>query len=200
MTRRPRPVLAVRAAMAAFLATGLVMAGGASARATVYEQFRFGPDTQTFTEDDDCGFTTGHVVVTSGLVRTRTGEGDLDTAFFGLFNSQSVETVTNLANGRFLTIDSHSVINDVKATHIDGSIFQFVTLQAGQPFVLRDADGNVVLRDRGAIRSTYLFDTGGDAVPGGEVIQTLDVRVAGPHPGFFLDDAAFCATVHSLIG
>jgi hypothetical protein len=44
-----------------------------------------------------------------------------------------------------------------------------------------------------------LFDTGGDEVPGGEFIELLDVRVSGPHPGFFLEDGDECPTVVELL-
>jgi hypothetical protein len=72
-----------------------------------------------------------------------------------------------------------------------------VTIQAGQPFVVYNSDGQVVLRDRGVIRFTYLFDTLGDNEPGGVFVQDVDVRVNGPHPGF---DADFCDIARSLIG
>ena len=54
-----------------------------------------------------------------------------------------------------------------------------------------------MLRDRGAITTTYLFDTLGDDVPGGDFIEELDVRISGPHPGFGPPD---CAGVNNLIG
>jgi hypothetical protein len=60
--------------------------------------------------------------------------------------------------------------------------------------------GAVLLRDRGVIRTTILFDTLGDDTPGGVTLEELDVSVAGPHPGFFMDDDAFCGLVQDLIG
>ena len=38
---------------------------------------------------------------------TRVGKGKLDTAFFGHFHVDFVETVTNLANGKFFTVEGH---------------------------------------------------------------------------------------------
>jgi hypothetical protein len=56
-----------------------------------------------------------------------------------------------------------------------------------------------VLRDRGVIRSTILFDTLGDDTPGGEEVgERVTVRLAGRHPSF--DEVAFCAAVEELIG
>jgi hypothetical protein len=60
--------------------------------------------------------------------------------------------------------------------------------------------GAVVLRNRGVIRTTILFDTLGDDTPGGVTLEELDVSVAGPHPGFFMDEDGFCTLVQDLIG
>jgi hypothetical protein len=51
-----------------------------------------------------------------------------------------------------------------------GSIFEFRFVEAGQPFVVEDSDGNVVARNSGSVHGRYLFDTGGDDEPGGEWI------------------------------
>ena len=56
--------------------------------------------------------------------------------------------------------------------------------------MLYDSQGNLLLRDRGAIRVTVVFDTLGDATPGGIVVEELEPSVRGPHPGF--DDATLC--------
>ena len=49
---------------------------------------------------------------------------------------------------------------------------------------ITDSAGNLVARDRGVLRRTILFDTGGDDVPGGEFVALLDLRLAGPHASF----------------
>jgi hypothetical protein len=61
-------------------------------------------------------------------------------------------------------------------------------------------DGNVVLREAGAIWFEIVFDTLGDSMPGGEVLDETVLRVSGPHPLFDMDEAAFCGMVHDLIG
>ena len=87
----------------------------------------------------------------------------------------------------------------MSATHVSGSIFRFTTVESGRPFNLSDADGRVLLRDRGAIRDTYTFDTQGDHTPGGIVLDDLALRVSGPHPAFFMTDEEFCDVVTPLL-
>jgi hypothetical protein len=41
----------------------------------------------------------------------------------------------------------------------------------------------VQFRDRGVVRTTVLFDTGDDAVPGGNELEVVSVDVSGHHPG-----------------
>lgn len=67
-------------------------------------------------------------------------------------------------------------------------MFEFTSIVAGQPFVVYDSAGNLVLRDRGLAQSTVLFDTGGDDVPGGEVLD-VQTEFRGQHPGADID---FC--------
>jgi hypothetical protein len=127
------------------------------------------------------------------------GEGDLDTAYFGLDNYEYSVKVTNTANGRFFTQWGDAIIRDVKATHVEGSIFQFTKVESGRPYNISDASGNVLVRDRGAIRQTYVFDTEGDHTPGGIFLDLLEERVSGPHPGFLMSEDEFCAMVTPLL-
>ena len=145
-----------------------------------------------------CGLPVHSVFDLAGKESIRTGTGTLATAFFDHFMADSVETITNPVNYKFVTVEAHFLSQDVKATLVSGSIFQFVTHTVGQPFVVKDMNGRVILRDRGNVTFTYLFDTGGDKVPGGTFISDVSLRVAGPHPGFFSQDLD-CA-LKALIG
>ena len=118
-------------------------------------------------------------------------------------NFSYVQTWTNTTpgsdgEGKFFAIAAHYTSQDVRATHVEGSIFEVVSHVVGQQYVIRDMNGDLVLRDRGNLTYTYLFDTLGDAFPGGIFIEDVDFRVSGPH--LLIDDAAFCAMVVSLIG
>jgi hypothetical protein len=128
------------------------------------------------------------------------GKGDVDQAFFQRLNFRSTDVFTNPANGRTLTFESKELTNELTARRVSGSVFEFTTIEAGQPFTVRDSDGAIVLRDRGSIRHTVLFDTLGDSQPGGIELQDTIVRVSGPHPGLDQTEDEFCAMVVSLIG
>jgi len=184
-------------ATAGTFAVMVVMALAAPAQATVFDS---GPISfQDSFEEDLCGIAVRHDVIVSGHFRTRTGKGDLDQAFFGQGTVKFTDTFTNLATGASFSIEGKVVDKDVKATPLGGNIFEFRFQEAGT-VVVRDMDGNVVLRDSGVFRTTIVFDTLGDSLPGGEVLEETVDRVSGPHPLFEMDEAAFCDMVHDLIG
>ena len=185
----------VRARGLAALAAAVMILTATPAGATVVERGHYS-DSFSFSYDD-CGFEVVVEGTASGHYRIRAGKGTTDTAFFLLDNFSYVETHTNADTGASLTIEGNGVFNEIKATPVEGNVFEFEAVEAGQPFTVYDSDGNLVLRDRGSLHHHILFDTGGDDVPGGEEIEYLGADVHGPHPGFVLD---FCEIVTPLIG
>jgi hypothetical protein len=174
------------------------MAWALPAPADVINHQRFA---DSFSDDDElCGIPVHVDGEESGFFHQRVGTGELDTLFFAHINVTATETITNPANSKFLVIESHAVIQQTNATRVEGTIFRVSDVTAGQPFVLRDMTGRVVLRNRGAIRGTILFDTLGDETPGGVVLDVISVRISGPHPELEMDEDAFCAVVQDLIG
>jgi len=152
-------------------------------------------------QDVQCGVAVRHDIVGSGVALTRVGKGEVASAFFGIDNFRVLETLTNEANGNFVQIEHNELQNWTKATHVSGSIFMFTLIHAGRPILIRDMTGQVVSRDRGVIRDTFLFDTLGDDTPGGLFLEQLGLLVSGPHPllpGVF-DEDAFCAIVRPLL-
>ena len=83
----------------------------------------------------------------SGRFHIREGKGKQAGAFFLHDNFSVLETLTNRQNDKSFTVSRDGVFQDIRATRVDGSIFEFVSHEVGQPFVVRDMDGNVVLRD-----------------------------------------------------
>ena len=187
----------MRKACFVFATVAALVAMAVPAQATVGDHEHY---SDAFSDDfTACGFSLHLEGLASGNAHIRVGKGDLDTAYFGLDNYEYTVKVTNIANGRFYTEWGNGIVRDVSATHIQGSIFQFTTVESGRPYNLSDASGNVLLRDRGSIRSTYLFDTEGDQTPGGIFLELIEERVSGPHPGFRLSEEEFCALVTPLL-
>ena len=194
-TRFIRP--ARLAVMRRLLLVGVVAAasviGAAPAAATVIEPVHYSV-TDEFTEDD-CGFTLNHVVTFYGQRHFRvdsTGQAFLEKDAY-----HYREVVTNPDTGQWFVIRAHGVYHEIKATQVEGTVYEFVLLQAGQPFVIEDAEGNVIVRDRGLIRFSFLFDTLGDGQPGGEFIEDTQFVSHGPHPGFNVD---LCEIAAELTG
>lgn len=192
---KSRAMLVVAAVTSAFV-LAIVPTGPASATMySINQQLAF-HDSSDFTA---CGLSLHDDFQFAGTESIRTGKEALATAYFDHLLGHSVETITNTDNGKFLTIEGDSLSQDVKATLVSGSIFQFVNHQVGQPFVVKDMNRRVISRDRGNLTFTILFDTGGDQVPGGTFIADVSLRVAGPHPAFFTDVLP-CDVVVGLIG
>jgi hypothetical protein len=173
----------------------VMLVGATPAAATIVERGQYS-NSYSF-EYSDCGFDVVGEGTASGHFSIRAGKGDRDTAFFLTDNYSFTETHTNKDTGAFLTIKGNGVFNEIKATHIEGNIFEFEAVEAGQPFAVYDSAGRLVLRDRGSLQHHSLFDTLGDDQPGGEVIADLGTDVHGPHPGFETD---FCEIITPLIG
>jgi hypothetical protein len=179
---------------AAIVVTGFAF-GATPAGAQIFEKGRFS-EPYSFTYDD-CGFEVEVEGLEQGRYRIRQGTGKTASFFFVQATSSFREVHTNTDTGEWFVVRGRAVFNEVKARRVEGSIFKAVAIQAGQPFVVENSAGEVVLRDRGVIRFTILFDTQGDDVPGGVEVEFLGADVRGPHPGF---DADFCEIASGLIG
>ena len=158
------------------LVAALAFAG--PAQATVVDRAHYSAPSATTSSSAGAIHTEG---VVSGNFRIRAGSR----ARHGVLRARQYafsETWTNTANGRTSRSAGDANIRDVSARTSRASIFEFTTVESGRPFNLADASGRILIRDRGAIRTTYLFDTEGDDTPGGVFLEELTVRVSGPHP------------------
>lgn len=169
-----------------------------AAHATIVERGEFaGTDTGSF---DDCGFQIDSIFEFSGRFWIRAdGKEGTSQAFFGNSQFEFREVLTNHDTGEWFVVRGDFLFKDVKATQVEGNVYRFRQHQAGQPFVVEDSTGNVVVRDRGLIVFDQLFDTLGDDAPGGEELSVDVQAVHGPHPGF-AEDFDFCALARELIG
>ena len=176
------------------VAAALVVAGPAAGATVIQGRHYSGTETSSF---DDCGFTLDVVSTFYGDAHLRvdqTGE-----AFLVKDTFHYRDVLTNPDTGQWFVIRGHGLFHDIKATQVEGTVYEFVAVEAGQPFVLEDAAGNVIVRDRGVIRHTYLFDTLGDSQPGGVFLEETQTVVHGPHPGF-APDFPFCEIAAELTG
>src|SRR5215218_588589 len=161
------------------IAVALTGVAAAAAPAAVVEQDRFMDEPYGFSYD--CGFPVEVTGVASGNFRLRAGTGDDATTFFSLDRISYREIHTNTQTGEWFSQSGHFANNEVGATRVEGSLFEFRIIKAGAVALIEDSDGNLVSRERGVIRQTILFDTGGDQEPGGEFVDLLSEEVGGPH-------------------
>jgi hypothetical protein len=185
--RRPVLIICTLAVLAA------IASPPAGARVVDRERYA---DSESFT-DEPCGYPLDVVFSYSGQLVVRDTKGG---QAFRLRDTYAFRSVfTNPENGEWFVVHGHGTVNEVKATHVDGNIYEFVVNESGQPFILEDSDGNVIARDRGLIRETFLFDTLGDGQPGGEIVGESEVDLHGPHPAFG-EELPFCDIVDELVG
>lgn len=134
----------------------------------------------------DCGYPIDIAGTASWRVRGRTLPQD-PTTFFDheLFSFR--EVWTNQATGAWFVVRGDALTLDVKATQVDGNVYEYTTIRAGMPVVVEDSTGKVVARDRGQVRMRILWDTGGDDNPERYFIDFLGVTFGGPHPTWETD-------------
>ena len=180
------------------IAAVLAAAWAVPAQAEIYSNERFSEAGSELFEE--CGMQLRLDYEFSGRELVRTGKHDLETAFFGHFQIETLEKVTNTANGKFYTLERLNLIKDVKAVPQGGTLFVFDTIEVGQPITVTDMNGVIRVRDRGQARYTYLFDTTGDDVPGGNTLEDLDLKLAGQHPFFVMSEEEWCGLVNDMIG
>jgi hypothetical protein len=186
--------------VSALLAISLFAAcGTAPARATVIDRGTFA-GSESDVPEEVCGIALVRDSAFSGSFRVRVDKQSGGQAFFQRLNFEYRDVFTNPANKRSMTFEGKPITNEITATQVAGNVYAFTVIEAGQPFVVRDGAGNMVLRDRGVLRHRVLFDTLGDGTPGGITLDDEIVGVGGPHPGFDQTEEEFCAMVTALVG
>lgn len=164
----------------------LAMAAPVQAAPLVREHYS-GTDSFDF---NDCGFEIHGEAVFEGLFMLKAPRADGEPPY--LFDNFNV-TETLTANGRSLTIEHQGLYKDLQITHVEGTIYQFVAITTGQPFVVIGEDGTVLFHDRGLLKETFQVDTLGDTDLDNDIFIEDSWSLlmdAGAHPGFYID---FCA-------
>jgi hypothetical protein len=171
----------------------------APAQATVVNQGTFS-GSETGVAENVCGLALVRDSAFGGRFRIRVDKPSGGQAFLERLNLDFRDVFTNPANGRTMTFEGHELLNEIAATQVEGNVYAFTKIEAGQPFTVRDSAGNVVLRERGVLRHRVVFDTLGDGAPGGVTLDDEIVAVSGPHPGLAQTEDEFCAMVQTLVG
>lgn len=182
-----RAIRASSLSVAAMIGLPMVVALGPSisAHAAPLEREHYsGTDSYT---DKSCGFDIEYESTFEGTFMLKAPHRDGAPPY--VFNNYETHEVLT-ANGRTLTQDHQGLYKNVKITLVEGTVYQYVALEAGQPFVIRDSDGNVLYRDRGALKTTFQFDTKGDADPANDEFidgSFATTAINGPHPLWVID-------------
>ena len=173
---------------------GLLAASVGPAAGTVVDRGHYA-DTDAFSFVD-CGGITFDVASTfSGQFRIKATKDP--EAFLVRDTYQFRDVITNRATGKWFVFRGIVNFHEIKYRHLGGTLYEFTANESGQPFVIEDSSGRVVVRDRGNIRRSAIFDTRGDGQPGADFIVETHVSVRGPHPAFD-DPNLFCATAVRL--
>jgi hypothetical protein len=175
------------------VATLLVMAG--SAGATIIERGSFSEervdDPYTCGEGADA-FDVTVAIRFDASYFLRVGKGPQAGAFLGHFDVKLYREVhTNVETGEMLVREGRGLFQEIRAVRVEGTVFQFTEVFAG-PITVRDADGNLIARDRGSIHWTYRFDTRGDDEPGGDADTIVDLGTIH-HGKYPIGDLDYCA-------
>ena len=174
--------------MAAPVVVGLLilaLAGPVQAGPLVREHYS-GTDSFDF---DDCGFVVHNEVSFEGLFMLKKPRRDGAPPY--LFDNYNVHETLS-ANGKWLTLDHQGLYKDLRITHVAGTVYQFVAIEVGRPFVARAQDGTVLFHDRGLLKVTFQVDTQGDTDLDNDVFiegSWALLKDAGSNPGFYID---FC--------
>jgi hypothetical protein len=170
----------------------LIFPLAAPAQAAPIEREQYS-DSDSF-DFDDCGFTIHDDVTFEGTFMLKAPRRGTGSPPYYFDNYEVHETLT--ANSRTMSIDHQGLYKDLQITLVEGTIYQFVSMEAGQPFVARDGDGNVLIRDRGVLKTTFQDDTKGDADLDNDVFIEGSFSLLGDHgrhPGFYIDFCAFAS-------
>ena len=120
-------------------------------------------------------------------------------AYLGDFRHRYREVWTNPANGRKAFASAKRArIRELRAEHIKGDVWAFITLISGAPLILENDRGRVVLTEWGRIKLRIVYDTLGDGKPGAEFIRLSVISKRGNWPTFE-KDFNFCKVVHRVL-
>ena len=189
--RRNAPALLCALALGAALAP--------TAAAAPLDRFHYSETNMSV--EEVCGEEWSVTAVDRGTFMLKQGRhGDPTPYFFQNYQSESVYTDPGDPTRGFV-LSSNGLLKDLRITLIEGTTYEFLTLDVGQPSTISTLDGRAVARDRGRIAWRFVIDTkGGTDLDQYEILEAEPVAVNGQHPILGVDDEAFCGLVADAIG
>lgn len=186
----PRPLLRLSLALAC--ATGALVAMAPAAEAAPLEREHYSGTVDDSFTDTECGdpISIAYHNDFSGVFMLKAGRrGDPTPYFFD--NYASVETYTNVDNGKTGTITHNGMWKDLRIELIEGTVYRFTSVEPGRPVVVLGPNGERLVFDAGRIFWTFVVDTKGDADLSNDVfLEDPSPEWAGPHP--VLEGLDFC--------
>src|SRR4051794_10530330 len=177
--------IAATAWMVAFLLVGLSPPSDAGAVQVVHTKVNV-----SLTNIDQCGFT-----VNSVIRGTNTFKVSFDKLGNASFQSEGhiVSTLTNVANGKVVHVDSagRDAFSDAGVVNHDGTI-TFTDTLTGRDLRIYTSHSNVLLRDAGFLAIVDTIDADGNFL-------SEQLAVHGPHQ-FAGDFTAMCDAITSALG
>ena len=178
--------------IASVLAAAVGVPAAQAVAPDINEQYSF----EETTNFRDCGLRLRESVVGGGHFLVFPIPESNGEAWLGHDNYWFRSVLTNRDTGEYVVVSGRATFKEKTGTQIDGDIWEFTALEAGQPLVLRDSAGSVLLRLRGVVKYEATFDLLGDGMLGGELLEANIVHVGGPDPDYEFD---FCGVIGDLL-
>ncbi len=187
-------ILAIAGTLLGFLAEPAASIG----RGSVYERASY-DDPYTYT-DKECGFKMkikGRAWGRSVMYNVPGSDGQ---AFLLDNRYHFADVVTNPRNGKKMYISGHGRFTEKKARHVEGDLWEFIQVDQGRPFTIKNGRHQTVLADHGKVVFRQVIDTLGDSKPGGDEVDFEVLRVVRGNFPSLKRDFDFCALAERLIG
>jgi len=181
----------IRSVAAGFVVAGLLVMGVAGPAQAGKPTEKVAPYAQHFSFDtSDCGLELHYESDVSGKSSIHPVPGSTE-AFLFHDSYQFAETITLVSDpdGPFVTTEAHGNFHETHGVLLnpaEPTIYEFTSLDASR-FRMFDSRGAEILSGSGVFKSTAIFDTLGDGVPGAQFIEETSGIEHGHQTGGFCD-------------
>lgn len=179
----------MRRLIPSLIIVGLLLAAAATpalGKPLVHDRYS-GSDSFVFY--DGCGHDWNVDVTFTGVFMLKEGRrGDPTPYLFDSYRYREVWTAVDDAS-LVLIHEGNGVYKDLRITRVEGTVYDFEAIQAGQPSIWSTPDGDILFRDRGLVIWRFTVDTQGDDDLDNDVFIAEEEPIArGPHPELMSQD------------